>query len=1706
MQQDSINQFQPEQIIENTSEKRRFHRIFSSVKTFWKNLPKKGKIPLVGLGVVLVVGLIIFVVTGGDVKDLARKTVSPDDSWNKLVIPQRESPFFTLNPKSKSLFGILPKEVFVLTTKELVSLEFISQNIESSKPVYITQKSSTEYEITTQSSMGLAEAVNIRLDVEDKEYGGHTFDRDYGWAYQVQEKFEAVTSIPGDKKTEVPVNSGIEIVFNQDGFEDPTRFLEIEPNIEFRLETRQETLSIVPLKPLEQKTIYRVTLKRGFNLQLRNDPISDDFTFSFQTAEKDAQLIRLSIDDNFIQVAPDNPVQAKVYMSKSEGEVTIQTEVYKFPTSDVFISSREKIDEFSNNWMSYFAEEEPVNTDGLPKVVSADLKVLEKENIRYLQLPENLPEGYYLVKFWYQERQKLEQLWVQSTPLAGYTSVGKEHTIVWANEVKGGSLNQASVVIPGTGVQYVADANGIAKFPTPATFFEEEIRYLKIEKDDKSVVIPVDSLTNKKLPGEITSEDYWSYLYHERRFYQPTDTVHFWGVVKNRNTNQVPATVLVSVVENVYYKRYKEKYLSQTVIPQTDGTFIGSISLTDFPTGWYGLTLEVNDVEVASSQFKVFEYEKPEMTIEVTADKKAIFVGESVNYEATVKFFDGTPASNIPLKIFEAKTPKTYETTTNEGGQVSHTYSPNLPKYEYSRYYPRYESITINPSLTQQEVIEGHGSVYVYGSKLMISTETEQDGNKARLKTTVNEVDLTGINEGSSSEVKGNAVSGQKVKLNIVKKWWEKEEEGTYYDFVEKVTRPRYRYISKEETVYDQQLITNANGEIEHDFILEEGKSYQANIETIDRDGHPARKTEYFYYYQGYYRGSDQVVPELNLEKDENVFSVGEEVKLNILSGNDSYPDTDQNRFLFIAAIKGVQNPIVSDHPEYQFTFGKEHIPNVHVGAIVFTGKFYEKVRTSCRGSWQCSYFYDYYDKHRFDALSLEYKKEDSELDLEIIAGQESYNPGDEAKITVKVSEDGNPVANAQVNIALVDQALVAIGGAKEPTILQDVYQSLPSFVYYSYNTHQPIFPDGPAAEMGGGGGDREIFKDTAFFGQARTDEEGTIEVAFKLPDNITSWIIYAQAATNDLKVGHLEGKVAVSKDFFVTSHFPRVLLQRDEAFLSANSFGKGVNSASSVNYEAIFYDGESEIRKEEKRGLPSQSIAFPFPTLAKGEYSIVLRGKSSDLEDGIRLPVKIEETRFIFENQYNVTLDKGDEIDSIEADKILQSEPVKFVVSDLGKGRYYRQLTKYCYVSSNRLEKQLSKKIAGDVLEDKFKDDFCKVSDEELSGFQYFDGGLSQVSWGGSNLETTAWATYVYPEPFDRSKLLEYLEEQIGRKDTKEKALAAWAMSNLDESQMTVLRRLAEQASSFEDKVIVGIALATAGETELALDIYYDLLADYAYENKPYIRIQAESNREEETVDQYLTDSALALFLGSMVDKKYNKGLYNYLKDYRIRSEEIVLDMADIGFIETEISKLPDENTVVYFRSANEERTEELKGDCTVFILDDGTTGDFLIKVMEGKAEVVTHYFIGPEGFSELPKDDRLTIKRSYEKVVGEGDEIHPGDIIKVTIDFDLNIDKAPSGAYTITDYLPSGLQYLGSAYAYGLETKGWVRQKDNNILEYILYNSPWWHMYSRKKVIYYARANGVGTFVAEPAVLQSDWYLSIFQSTPEDSIEIKN
>src|SRR3989344_9053116 len=170
-----------------------------------KNYFVKNKKLFIPLAVIILFLIILFV--GKNISPNVKKDLI-SDGWEKLVLDQKYTPLYILSPSEERKFGILSQEVFTLKTREKHDENFIQENLVTSKPVNITKISDTEYKVIPVGGLGIDETIS--MSIKDNE--------DYRWVFQTAPKFNIVGNLPKNEATNVPINTGIEVTFNNDNF------------------------------------------------------------------------------------------------------------------------------------------------------------------------------------------------------------------------------------------------------------------------------------------------------------------------------------------------------------------------------------------------------------------------------------------------------------------------------------------------------------------------------------------------------------------------------------------------------------------------------------------------------------------------------------------------------------------------------------------------------------------------------------------------------------------------------------------------------------------------------------------------------------------------------------------------------------------------------------------------------------------------------------------------------------------------------------------------------------------------------------------------------------------------------------------------------------------------------------------------------------------------------------------------------------------------------------------------------------------------------------------------------------------------------------------------------------------------------------------------------------------------------------------------
>jgi uncharacterized protein YfaS (alpha-2-macroglobulin family) len=207
----------------------------------------------------------------------------------------------------------------------------------------------------------------------------------------------------------------------------------------------------------------------------------------------------------------------------------------------------------------------------------------------------------------------------------------------------------------------------------------------------------------------------------------------------------------------------------------------------------------------------------------------------------------------------------------------------------------------------------------------------------------------------------------------------------------------------------------------------------------------------------------------------------------------------------------------------------------------------------------------------RWGVVNVPVQNPDYELDIELQTDKETYKPQESIQLTIDTSVNGDSTAG-EVTVAVVDETLLALRSRPDLELWKTFLSELPlgvrtthslaNFLSDSelediYDEVESIKAAAESAFGGGGGGKGDDFKprgdfrDTAaFLASVQTDENGQAVVDIPLPDNLTTWHIWAVGATNDNAFGEAETNVQTTLPLLISPITPNFFRAGDETHI----------------------------------------------------------------------------------------------------------------------------------------------------------------------------------------------------------------------------------------------------------------------------------------------------------------------------------------------------------------------------------------------------------------------------------------------------------------------------------------------------------------------------------------------------------------------------
>lgn len=962
--------------------------------------------------------------------------------------PQTVFATFEMTADEEDGSGVAADSSFTLKASEDYSAGRIAENIKVTPEVEIEvdKTGDGKYKITPKQSLETGTIYNFSIISGD--------NTEYSWSYQVQDTFKVSGTLPGDKSTHVPVNSGIEIYLSHENFDfkNAEDYFEISPKVKGKFEKNRKTLIFVPSGGLREATIYTVTLKKGLKLLDSDKSLDSDLVFAFETEKTvDAYRSGFQFTRANYEAAVKSPIalQAYTYSLKEKGISELDVEIFQYKSQEDFMKDlQNRLD--LPGWCYFTKEFFTYDTGQLTEMGSFKAQI-GSNYTGHIYLPDlELDKGYYLFQV-KSENPNLPptQALVQITDVSAYLNISQTDSLIWANDVSTGKpIKNAKIEIGGLNKSYETNEEGVARFATPEqwknVYEERKSNFIKITAEDNKALI----LEVMPYFDSANFPNYWFSFATDRPVYKLTDKIKYFGFIQPKNGMGKMEDLKIRM-EYGY-----QNYVSEVSLNgQKDGTFIGEIGLENYKPGYYNLTILSGETVINSHYFEIADYTKPAYDLKIEADKKAIFSGEKVNIKMSANFFDGTAVPNLEVKYNNSDQQKTLY--TSDDGEINMSETPQGNKCSFENiesYYCSdisYKYFEVNATLAEEMDLWDSVDLRVFNSHVAIYGESNVENGKGKVEMEANKIDLSKINQEENSDYfsyLGDGAPGTEISGKVVEIEWIKTETGEYYDFINKKTQKTYSYDDKLTLMDEFKVVTDADGKAAYEFDVAEDKSYRILLEAKDAQGNTAHEVVYLYGAENRYSDYNYYQIKLLSGDENNLVDVGDEVEVGFANNDTVMKAKEGDQFLFMQLSNGLQEYGLTNSTHYSFEFEKEDVPNVNILGVWFDGKTY-----------QTTYGTD-----------VKYNQELERLEIEVQANKEKYQPGDKVTIDVRVKDQNGSPAAAKVNLNLVDEAYYKAVYDNFSDPLQDLYTNNPSGVLTQYDSHQnPIDSEGDGGKGG---------------------------------------------------------------------------------------------------------------------------------------------------------------------------------------------------------------------------------------------------------------------------------------------------------------------------------------------------------------------------------------------------------------------------------------------------------------------------------------------------------------------------------------------------------------------------------------------------------------------------------------------------------------
>lgn len=1161
-------------------------------------------------------------------------------------------------------------------------------------------------------------------------------------------------------------------------------------------------------------------------------------------------------------------------------------------------------------------------------------------------LPEDVPAGLYILNL--STGDEISQLILVLTRNTLVLKQASDQVSAWVTDINGAPRPQARIGIYARDgkrlAQGRADQSGffsarVGRDPAPLIVIAEDSQTLT-GRDIQYTDITISGLGNEWQSGR-SWWGWWqptpdpqtisAHIHTDRPIYRPGQTVFYKAILRLDDDALLSLPPENTPVTARIRDARQNVVATQELQTNAFGSINGQFALAEGAmTGDYQVEIQAAGGAI-QQRFKVQDYAKPDYAVTVSAASQHYITSDPMQFTISARYYYDQPVpANAKARL--------YELTSSYDGW-SQDADPEAVSYQWTPLWSVEErQVTLNEDgLAQLELpapqVEEYSSYWYQspwsnqrtrklGLEVTVEDASGQSVSSFAVVTVHNSSEMLELDSGgyirrtgqaftvsgSLHSLEGTPLAGKLLTLEV------RTHEGRAYNY--------------DRILQTYQAQTGPDGTVAFQVSIPDPGGYLLRLSGIDSQGRATYISDWVYVTSSSSRWVIDYIQELKITAERSSYAPGENARLLVESSFSgpallSFERGSVRRALEVqltSPLTVIETPILeTDVPNIYVTINAWQAQNTDFS---LTGEFGSE--TSLADS-----------QIRTSRVRIDVPPQNKRLQVTITPAQPVYGPGETALVTVQVSdEQGNPV-QAELSLAVVDEAIYALSNDLSRPIFDAFYGPRRNRVR-TFDSMQPrrvlmAFGRGGGGD-GGEGGMRADFPDTAvWLPELLTGENGQVVVEVPLPDNLTTWRLTARAAAQDNRFGQNIASLVTQKPVVVRPLLPRTLTQGDSLLLAAQVHNYTSQSQTLDVHLTTGATMDSNAPPAfELHSPPTQTVAiepgqstvinWAARSLLPGTAYVSVRAFSTAedgrrlLADGVLLPLEVRPLAVLDQVTFSGEFTGAYETVLPLPSGVLDSSTVQIELSRSVAGGLLDGLEGLTGFPYGCVEQTMSRALPNAVVGRAFRQlgagrladnpdlpGLINAGLQRLYGYQHDDGGWGwwfdddtddyQTAWVVFGLSVTAEAGYdVDPLVIERGAqyLSRVLQRPGGDIDVRTRAYALYSLAYAGYGDLGASLDLYEERRSLDtfSQAALALALHHLGAGSQAETMISDL-AESAFINGDLIywpNAAEDGHYHDKTMSSTLRSTALALdaFVSIQPGHALEPGIVRYLMSQR--------------------------------------------------------------------------------------------------------------------------------------------------------------------------------------------------------------------------------